>query len=239
MTTAGTILNLALRDSGVLGIGQTAKAQDVTDQLQRWSMITAQWNRRRWLVYSLIDTAFVCTGALSYTVGAGGNFNIARPDRIEAAYIRQVVPSQPNTIDWPLQIIQSREEYSQIAVKNLAAAPSEALWYDSGFPLGRVYPWPLPNNRYELHILTKNVLQAITATSDVIALPPEYEQLLYTSAVNQLRAAYRLKPDPFYIGLQKAAEATVRKSNFQVGRLSMPRGLTPGPAYNVYSDRGS
>jgi hypothetical protein len=33
MTTAADIINLALKDSGVLGIGQTAQAEDTTDTL--------------------------------------------------------------------------------------------------------------------------------------------------------------------------------------------------------------
>ncbi len=36
------------------------------------NMMLAQWQRKRWLVYSLDDVSFAPTGAASYTVGVGG-----------------------------------------------------------------------------------------------------------------------------------------------------------------------
>lgn len=239
MTTAAALINLAFKDSGVLGVGQTPRAEDTNDALLRLNLMIGQWSRRRWLVYCLVDSSVVCDGSLRYSVGAGGDINITRPDRIEAAYIRQVNASPQTPIDWPLELIESREEYSQIAIKTLAAAPSEYLFYESSFPLGYIYPWPLPNDQYSVHILTKAVLQQFAAVSDNVLLPPEYEHLIYVALVNQMRGAYRLKPDPYYIGLQKAAFSTIRKSNFQVGRLSLPPGINKGPAYNVYADRGN
>jgi hypothetical protein len=239
MTTARDIIDLAFKDSGVYGVGQTPLTTDYNDALRRLNMMLSQWNRRRWLVYCLVDSSVACDGSLRYSVGSGGDINITRPDRIEAAYIRQVNASPQTPIDWPLEIIESREEYSQIAIKSLAAAPSEYLFYESSFPLGYIYPWPVPNDQYEIHILTKTVLQQFAAITDTVLLPVEYEQAIYLATVNQMRAAYRFPPDPWYIGQAKAALATIRKSNFQVGRLSMPPGINQGPAYNIYADRGS
>jgi hypothetical protein len=234
----GDLINLALEDSGAFDPGKPPSYQDTQDALWRLNMTIAQWNQRRWLIYHLVDTSVNCTGALSYSVGSGGDFNIQRPANIEAAYIRQVVPSNPTPIDWPLSQIMSREEYTQIALKTLSAAPSEAFFYDSGYPLGRLYPWPLPNNQYQLHILTKEVLSQFATAQDVVNLPPEYELALHATIVVDARSAYQLPPDPVKIGKAKAALNTLRKANFQVGRLSMPKGVGQGPAYNVYSDQG-
>jgi len=72
LPTAGSIINLALKMAGVLGIGQTAQAEDANDALTVMNMMLAQWQRKRWLVYSLDDVSFAPTGATSYTVGVGG-----------------------------------------------------------------------------------------------------------------------------------------------------------------------
>lgn len=239
MTTAADLINLAARDSGVLGVGQTFLAQDTADALRRLNNMIAQWNRRRWLVYHLVDTARACTGAVSYSVGAGQNFNIARPDRLEWAYIRQTVPVSSTPVDWTLTILPSYEDYAKITLKRLAASPSQYIFYDSGYPYGTVYPWPVPNSQYELHIVTKAVLQSFATTADTVALPPEYEDAINYNLQVRFRAAYRLPPDPMIIGLARAALATLRKSNMQVNRSSMPRGITRGPAYNIYSDFGN
>lgn len=236
--SVGDLINLALEDSGAFSAQKPPSYQDTLDALWRINMTIGQWNRRRWLVYHLLDVSVACTGATSYTVGAGGVFNIPRPDRIEAAYIRQTVPSNPSPVDWPLRIIQSREEYSQITLKTLAAAPSEAIFYDSGYPLGAVYPWPVPNSQFELHLLVKAVLSTFPNLEDVILLPPEYEQAIYAQIKVQARSAYQLPADVVMIGEAKATLATLRKANFQVGRLTLPTSLQQGRAYNVYSDQG-
>lgn len=224
MTTAADLINLALTDSGVLGSGQTASTQDLSDSLRRLNMMIAQWSRRRWLVYHLIDTAAPCSGVQSYRVGPGGDFDIARPDRIEAAYIRQQTPS-PTPVDWPLTQIDSREDYSRIALKTMVSPPG-SFFYDSDYPYGRVYPWPLPSSAYELHILTKAVLQQFAAITDTVLLPPEYEEAIYTNLMVRERSAYRFKPDPVIIGLAKASLNTIRRSNFQVGKLRLPAIIT-------------
>lgn len=242
--TVADIVNLALEDSGAFGADNPPTFQDTMDALWRLNMMVGQWNRRRWVIYHLVDTACVCTGALSYAVGPGEDFDIARPDSIEAAYIRQIVPTNSTPVDWPLKIINSREDYSSIAIKRLAAAPSEYIFYDSGFPDGALYPWPLPNSNYEIHILTKAVISTFAALDDAINLPPEYFQALYLNLAVNLRMAYDSPERPLpqkrdLVGLAKASLATIRRSNFQISNLRMPRGISRGPAYNIYSDRGN
>lgn len=239
MSTVGGLLELCFRDSGVFGTGEVPQAQDTTDALTRLNMMISQWNRRRWLIYQLVDTGVTCDGSQFYYVGVGGNFAIARPDRIEAAYIRQVVPTNPTPIDWPLKIITAYEDYSKIAIKTLTAAPSEYLFYDSGFPLGKLYPWPIPNHQYELHILTKAVLQGFNGVGDFILLPPEYEEAIYFNTMMRMRMAYRMKPDPVISGYAKASLNTIRRSNTQIAHLMMPGPITRGPSYSIYSDRGA
>jgi hypothetical protein len=97
----------------------------------------------------------------------------------------------------------------------------------------------VPSNQYQLHILTKAVLQQFANAADNVLLPPEYEEAIYMNLMVRLRMAYRLPADKVMVGLAKAALNTIRSSNFQIGRLALPKGVTRGPAYNVYADRGS
>lgn len=236
--SVGDLINLALEDSGAFNSQKPPSYQDTLDALWRINMTIGQWNRRRWLVYHLVESVHQCDGSLFYTVGPSQHFDIPRPDRIEAAYIRQLVPNNPSPVDWSLRPVQSYEEYSQITLKKLAAAPSEAFFYDSGFPTGKIYPWPVPNNQYELHILVKSVLSQFANIEDVVNLPPEYEQAIYAQIKVQARSAYGLPPDEVMIGEAKSTLATLRKANFQVGRMTLPDSLQQGRAYNVYSDQG-
>lgn len=239
MTIVSDLINLALKDSGVLGIGQNAQAEDISDTLRRLNMMLGQWSERRWLVYHLVDTACVCTGAQSYTVGVGGDFNIARPARIEAAYIRQLngTPNQP--VDFWLGEIKSREDYSLLALKGLHSSPSDRFFYDSDYPSGKLFPWPIPSDGYEVHIVTKAVLGAFATVADTVILPAEYEEAIYLNLMTRLRVAYRLPADKVQIGLAKAALNTIRRSNFQIGRLRMPAALRRVGSGGIFWGGGS
>ena len=236
MTTPLDIINLALKTSGVLGVGQTALAEDTNDAFTILNMMVAQWAMKRWLVFHLIDVAFTSTGAQSYTVGPGMQFNCQRPDRLEAAFFRQLIPSTPNQVDYSLEIIEARETYNDIALKTLTSFPSY-IFYDSAYPTGLVYPWPLPQaNLYEIHITIKAPLNDFTSLTQTINLPEEYNAALLYNLAARLRPHYQLPPEPSIIGLAKDALAVIRGSNAQIPRLQLPRDLNRGGIYNVYAD---
>lgn len=237
MSTWADIIGLVFRDSGVLGVGQTLQAQDTTDAIRRFNMMLDQWKRRRWLVYHLVDLSVPCDGSLFYTIGVGGTVNYARPDQIESAFVRQVSPAaQPNQPDFPLRLIHSWEDYSRITLKQLQAGPAWALFYDSGYPLGKLYPYPLMGGQYELHVQVKDQLVSIASATDTVVLPPEYEQAIYATQVNATRRAYRLPADPQFLRLETVSLETLRSSNFQIPTLNMPRAVQGGGAYNIFSD---
>lgn len=237
MTTGADIIAQALKMAGVVGVGQPAAAEDTADAGFHLNAMLSQWQRKRWLVWHLVDTAKVSTGAQSYTVGPGQDFDIDRPDRIEAAYVRQVIPSQPNQPDYPLRLIEAREDYARIALKSLSTWP-EYLFYDSAFPNGRIYPWPVPQAAvFEIHILTKDVISQITNWGAALAMPPEYVAAIVWNLAARLRPAYQMPPDPSLVALAKDGLATIRGANAQIGKLRMPNSLGGRGRYNIFSDR--
>lgn len=237
-TTPQDIIRAALKKAGVLGVGQSALAEDTNDAFQDMQDMLGQWQRKRWLIWHLVDYAVTGTGQEYYTVGPGGQFNInPRPDRIESAFFRQLVQSQPNQIDYPLEIIEAREDYNMIALKQLQTFP-QYLFYDSGFPMGKAYPWPLIQaNLYELHLTVKETLAQFTSLSQQISLPLEYFAALKFNLAVRLRQAYQLPPDPALIGLAKDALNVIRNANLQIPRLRVPTDLVRPGIYNVYSDQ--
>ena len=224
MATVLGLITRCLKDAGVIGVGQTASAEDANDAFDKLNAMLGQFSLRRWLMYQLVDTAFTSTGAQSYSIGPGCNFNVPRPDRIEAAFCRQL--SSPQTVDWPLGIIEAHEDYNRIALKTLGSLPG-SVFYDSGYPTGTLYFWPVPTaGMYELHVLTKLPLTAFTSLTQTIVLPPEYEEALVYNLAIRLRPAYQMAPDPTITQLAKAALNTIKNANVQMPRLQMPVGLS-------------
>lgn len=238
MTTPLDIITQSLKKAGVLGVGQTAQAEDTNDAFDDLNDMLAQWQRKRWLVYHLVTISKTSTGAQSYTVGPSGDYNVAtRPDRLEAAFLRQIVNSSPNQVDYPLQIIEARETYNNIALKSLGSFPIY-VFYDSGYPLGRVYPWPVPQSAiYEVHLTIKAQLSQFTSLVETISLPLEYYAAIKWNLAARLMASYKLPPDPAIIGLAKDSLNVIRGANTQIPRLQMPAGLVQPGMYDIYSDQ--
>jgi hypothetical protein len=234
MTTALDLITGAMDDAGITGVGQTPLAEDTNKALNRLNAMIAQWSRRRWLVYHLTDIVFTGTGALSYSIGPGGDISVVRPDRIEAAFFRQLTGA-PLEVDFPLKVLEAREDYNRIALKGLASFPS-CLFYDTGFPLGHIFIWPLPDQNYEMHLSVKDTLQSFPALNSTFVLPPEYEEAIRTNLAVRLRVAYQMQPDAGLIGLAKIALNTIKNTNAQIPQLQMPRALVGGGNYNVMSD---
>lgn len=235
--TIQQIINLALKKIGVLGVGMTAQAEDSNDALTELNMMLAEWQTRRWLVYGLQDSAFTSTGAVSYTVGAGGNFNITRPDRLEAAFFRQIINANPANIDYPLEILQAREDYNRITLKTLTSFP-QFVFYDAAYPLGNAFFWPVPlSGTYELHLTTKVNLNDGVTLSQVLSLPDNYQGVLTYSLAERLVTSYGLPPDQKISLMASAMRKNLRLSNAQVPRLGLPSDLKHGGFYNVYADR--
>lgn len=238
MPTPSDIIIQALKKAGILGVGQSAQAEDMTDALQDLNDMMAQWQRKRWLVYHLVDVSIVSTGQRSYTIGPGADINVTtRPDRIESAFFRQIVQSQPNQIDYPLEIIEAREDYNNIALKGLTQFPMY-VFYDSAFPLGVVYPWPiLQASIYELHLSIKAQLSQFTSLGETIVLPLEYFAALKWNLAIRVAASYKLPVDPALVALAKDSLNVIRNANTQIPRLRMPADLIRPGVYNPYSDQ--
>lgn len=238
MSTVNDFLTLALIDSGVLGKGQIAQSEDINNALRRVNYLIAQWNRKRWLIYNLTDVSVVTTGAEDYTIGPAQNFNTPRPDRLEDGnFLRQLANGSTQQIDYPLQLISSREDYNKIRLKTMGTWPS-VIFYDSNWPTGIIKAWPVPSaNLFELHILVKNQLTQFSSLTQTINLPPEYEAALAFNLQVRLRIAYRMPPDPAMIHLAKEALNVIRGANVQVPSMKMPPTVIGAQrSYNVYSD---
>lgn len=238
--TVGDLIRMALKECGALGVGQTASAEDSNDALIKTNWMLGQWNRRRWLVYRTLDASCVATGAVTYSVGPGGDFDTPRPNSLEGGFLRQLVNggNPTNPVDYPMSLIDAREDYNRIAIKTLTPFP-QYYFYDPTFPKGTLYPWPVPQaSIYEMHISLKSELTAFASLVEEIETPPEYlEAMLYNLAV-RLAPSYGMEAPPTVKNLATASLATLRGSNMQIKRAQLPPAVLPrGSSYNVFSDQ--
>lgn len=231
------IINLSLKNAGILSTGQTANAEMTNDGFTIMNAMIGQWAAKRWLVYHLVNLSIRSTGAISYSVGPGGDFNIPiRPTEIDAAFVSQNL-GQFSQIDTPITMLMAREDYNRLAMKQLVAFPYVAF-YDNGYPMGTVYFWPSPSpNLYGVTITVKMALQNFATLQQDINLPNEYQEALIYNLAIRLRTRYQMDLEPALLGLARSALSTVRMANTQIALLQMPAAIGGGGRYNVYSNQ--
>lgn len=235
--TARQIVTQALKLSGALGVGQSLSADDATDALTTLNLLLEEWQPQRWLVYDTTTLSKVSTGAQSYTIGPGADFSMDRPVRIENAYARYTNLS-PTTVDMPIALINSREDYNGITLKNLTSRP-QAVFYDTGYPIGQLYFWPVPQAAtYTLFVTATTPLQSFASLNDTVAMPAPYNSALVGNLAERLRPMFGLPPDQSITAMAARGRNALRQMNAQVPSLTLPRG-TPGGGtgwYNPYGD---
>jgi len=345
-TTVNDLCIAALKECGQVGVGQTAVAEDITDAWARLQWMLQQWQRKRWLVYHLVDYSIICTGAETYTFGPGGQINTnstpsyglqavglasggggygvgdtvnlvpgpnsgqatvqaqikvtavvggvitaflllatgqqvspfpttfsagatsgvglgatwnlpiwqflpgqrvvnpatftARPDKLDSAFLRQIQNASPNQVDYPLQILESYEDYARIRLKSLVSFPG-CVFMDAAMPVSLVYAYPVPQGGglYELHLIVKENLPSRFGTlATLITLPFEYYEAIVANLAWRLRSKYQIPsfPGDPLPGMVKDSLLVLRGANTEIAELTIDPNLTRSGLYNIFSD---
>jgi len=225
MATASAVIRRALRLIGAIAASETPSAAEQADALEALNAMLDAWRASSLSVYALARETLTLTGAASYTIGTGGNLNTTRPARIESAYERI------GDIDYPLRLA-SAIAWAGLAAKSTASDVADWLYYETSYPLGRLYLYPVPSTGV-LHLATWVPLTAFAAADDV-ALPPGYQEAL------TYHLAVRLAPE---YGRPVTAEvaAVARDALDKIGRVNfrppiMATGLGEGRSWDIRSD---
>lgn len=241
--TVGQLLANALVDGGIVGIDESIEPSVMSKALRYANWLLVQWARKRWLVYSLTDYHFISTGHERYLVGEGQTVDInPRPDKLEYAFLRFLArtkgpPQFP--VDIPLDVISSKEDYARIPVKSIGTI-SWRIFYDPQWPLGVLYPWPIPQQGlYEIHLGFKTVLPRFSSLQQAVNFPPEYEAAINFVLARNLRAAFYLPPNPEINAIARDALNVLRNASQAMWTLRMPHYLrSRHGAYDLRGDTG-
>lgn len=231
MAKVTDIINLALRDAGVIGAGQVASAEDTQDALTTLNQMIAMWRTERLAVYCLKDVSVTVTGAQSYTIGTGGAFNVTRPVEVVGAFWRSL------GLDYPIRVLNAFEDYQSIGTKTLpSGGPPDYLYYRPNYPLGEVLVWPQPASG-EIHLTVMADFPVYVGVSDDVALPPEYEGAIRFNLAVILAAMFGSQLRADIAQLAKTTKRAIKRINASIPIADMPAAVLPYGRYNINADR--
>lgn len=217
MTTAYEVIVLSLKDAGILAEGETPSADIQADAFSTLQHMLAMWQTDGLYVNGMVTNAFTPTGAETYTVGTGGTANFARPERIDYAYWRS------NSIDYPIAILNTYEEYEAIPQKTLAGQP-EVIFYNPTVTTGTLYVYPQPSTG-SIRLVSTIRFPVLSTSADAITLPPEYIMPIRFSLAELLAATFNSPINAGIPVMAVRARMALKRNNVRIPTIpSIPGG---------------
>jgi hypothetical protein len=238
--TSLDLISSALRLIGVLASGEPASASDASDSLMILNQMVDSWQAERLMIYTIAITTFsLVVGQQTYTLGAGGDFNTARPARIENYTIINLSnPAMP--LELPL-ISLTDSEWAAIPVKNIPSSLPRNVYNDGSFPLSNLSYYPIPNINVNANIYAWQPLsQFVDLSSTQYSFPPAYLRAIRYNLAVDLAAEFPGNPQSLPIVSQIAVQskAVIKSFNTPILDLRCDEALNSSKSgkYNIFTD---
>lgn len=224
-----TVLDLitrALMDLKVYQPGETVSNDDAASGLVTLNDWIDALATEGLTIFTVTRTTWaIVSGTSSYTIGAGGVINVARPMNPQAI---ENIGYQDTSLT-PVQEVQlgpvlTEDQYAAVPVKTLQAVYPAAFYYNPTFGssgLGLLRPLPIPtSSTLQGVIYTPTPVSEFAALTDTVSLPPGYRRFFRTNLAKELGPEFdaQLSPD-----LQQAAvdsKANIKRTNIRLVDLS-------------------
>lgn len=238
MATANDMITRGMKALGTLGRNEVPNAHDFIDGLYAYNQLLESWSNENLMSYATLQRSFsLVANTQSYTIGSGGVVNVTRPLDITQAFIRD-----SNNNDFPLSIIP-RDQWNMIGDKSITSQIPQFLFYDSTYPLGVIYLFPVPSISYTLFY--DSVLNQVTASTGTmsISMPPGYERTFVSNLALELMAngfpcLLNEKQLAALVNAASTGKANIKRTNIKevvAGYDSALVQTSPG-TYNIYRD---
>jgi hypothetical protein len=213
--TALDLITGAMRKTGQYAPGEAITAADLNDALDVLNALFDSMSNDDLATFNTNENIVTLTpGQISYTVGDGGDIDIQRPLKIHSAYSR--ITTSSSTVDFWCEI-KDEVSYAQIGLKNQPGPWPKWLFYNTSFPLGRIYFWPVPTEGVEFHFWTDMLLQSVTLTTQ-LNLPQGYYNYLQFALAEALCVDYGMPVPPDIVRLVAKFERKLKSNNSYIDR---------------------
>lgn len=231
MTTALDLIESAALKIGAKATGETLTADEASDCLSILNSMLDHWRTKNFLVYQIVQDSYTwASGNASRTIGTGGNFNGTRPTKIESIYFRS-----SNNLDYPAAILPDSNGYDSIVQKSVSSTYPEYVYYDTAYPLGVLYAYPVPSVSLTVKINHWQALQTFAALTDSLSLPPGYQWAIEHNLAVAIQPVFAI-PAPQFVVTEAALS---KKSLMQINhaplssRTEVPAVLGAGRRPNI------
>ena len=218
--TRDQAIAFALRKLGVLELGVTPNATEVTNAAEALDLMIKSWVTKGIKLWTIQSVTIPLTASTrSYIIGPTGASPTPvviadKPMKLMQAWLRNTV-NTPNT-DSPLQVL-SQQEYESLSSKSSPGIPN-SVYLQVGRQTSTLYVYLTPEastaTTYDLYILTQRLIQDAGAAGDNLDFPVEWLYALGWNLAAELAIDYGVDAERLqYIEL-KAAKFLMEVEDF-------------------------
>ena len=114
----------------------------------------------------------------------------------------------------PIYVVQSYEEYQDIAIKTVSTTHAWILYYEAEVTTGQIFLYPEPSDStYDLVLYTWNVLGQLATGTTTITFPPGYERMLRYGLAVELAPEYGKVASPQIFAILEEARNAIERIN--------------------------
>lgn len=204
--TRNELVKSALRLINAYASGEEPEPSEIDDTVEAGNIMIKAWQSEGIGIWKNTEQTLTLVGdQQSYTIGPGGDLDIARPTEVNYARLRIDGGS-----DIPVDIVP-RNTYLSLATKTTDGKINQ-IYYDPQTILGVLYVWPTADDTDDTLIITcRQPIEDLGTLANTIDIPVEY-----------LRA---LK---FNLALEIAPEFEINPSNLVVARAEETKNILMG-----------
>ncbi len=171
------LIRQAYQSAGLVQEGDDPSSEQFANSMNRLNDMIGMWTTQGLKLWTNQDTTVpLVAGTATYTLGQGGDVNIARPMRVannQAYYLDSSDNKRP-------LIVLSRDEYTRLSNTTQNGAIN-SFFYDPQQTLARVSFWMTPDTQAatgEAHLILQIPITYVTGLLDQINFPQEWYMAL-------------------------------------------------------------
>jgi len=232
MVTALQIITDSMKELGALAQGEVPTADEAADGLTVLNDMLSMWQLDSLMISTIFPQVFnLVAGQQTYTIGPAGNFNVARPDTIGAAYMRDAAGN-----DYPVYVTNNYIEYANIVSKQVTGEYPTVLYYDSFSPTQTLYLWPIPSTTaYKLVLWTSKDLTSFDNLNDDLTLAAGYSLAMKKNLAILLAPRYGKVITQETALFAQTALSRIKAYNYVGNTLDIPNGIPNRGYFNIYT----
>lgn len=218
-----TVVKEAYQELNVFQAGATIPAPQSTLALSKLNQIVDLWNAKRAMVWAEVFAQFTLTPSLSpHTIGpSGATFTVAvRPVTLDGCSLN-LSTNNPDVFI-PIYVIDW-QAYQSLPVPGISTSIPEAVYYETDWPNGKLFFYPVPNFAYPVRLAIRTILGIVTL-SDNLDLPPGYQTAITMTLAEDVATATGREVPAKTAQKAAAARATIGANNTVVPLLNLRDG---------------